>query len=242
MKTGEAVGKAAVRLAERFNPVTNSPSAPAATAALASVSICQSRSLAVRKPWATYRSRTLRSRKPGISTELYFSLERKSVREKTMRLLQFCAFLGMTAVVVFFGSVRIGVAPPPGRFLDPFGGFWRSTAPLAAQERLTLASLRDPVVVRYDDRRNRFWGELQSRFVDRQDRVSEAFAEQPTPGFAVFDLRGGVPIGQGLTLTVAVENLFDEAYAEHLNRMHKVDGTPLLEPGRNLHIMLTVGI
>ena len=34
MKTGEAVGKAAVRLAERFNPATNSPSAPLKTRAL----------------------------------------------------------------------------------------------------------------------------------------------------------------------------------------------------------------
>jgi len=77
--------------------------------------------------------------------------------------------------------------------------------------------------------------------VAEQDRVSRAFAELETDGFGLIDLRGGLSLGGRYTLPVAVEDLLDASYSEHLNRRNRADGSPLLEPGRNLHVMLGVG-
>jgi iron complex outermembrane receptor protein len=88
----------------------------------------------------------------------------------------------------------------------------------------------------------RWWARVSGRFVDRQDRTSEYFGESPTPGFGLLELRGGVSLGKGVAFTVALENALDKTYYEHLNRSDRSSGSPINEPGRNLHLMLSVGL
>ena len=82
------------------------------------------------------------------------------------------------------------------------------------------------------------WAELEWRLAARQTRISTTFQESPTPGFGILSLRTGTSFFQHLNLTAAVMNIFDVAYAEHLNRRMKADGQPLLEPGRSFTVNL----
>ncbi|HND55300.1 MAG TPA: TonB-dependent receptor, partial [Pirellulaceae bacterium] len=59
--------------------------------------------------------------------------------------------------------------------------------------------------------------EFETRVVDQQDRVAASLWEQPTPGFAVFNLRGYVRPAERFMLLAGVENLGDRLYREHLD-------------------------
>jgi iron complex outermembrane receptor protein len=80
------------------------------------------------------------------------------------------------------------------------------------------------------------WAELEGQFVAKQSRISTAFQEQVTPGFAVYSLRAGSRLFDHLNVTLAVTNIFDKSYYEHLNRKSKANGLPILEPGRSFSI------
>lgn len=81
-----------------------------------------------------------------------------------------------------------------------------------------------------------FWVALNIRFVGDQNRISESFMEQETPGFGTTDLRIGLQPYKGFSIGAAVLNVFDKAYYEHLNFSFKnsdfLSGR-ILEPGRN---------
>lgn len=87
-----------------------------------------------------------------------------------------------------------------------------------------IAPLKGRLGVRYE--RSRYWGELATRMVARNDRVAPGYQE--TPGFAVYDVRAGYRFAMGLSLQAAVENLSDKAYAEPFNIRY--------EPGRNVRV------
>jgi hemoglobin/transferrin/lactoferrin receptor protein len=83
--------------------------------------------------------------------------------------------------------------------------------------------------VRYE--RPRWWSEFSTRIVARQDRVppdttGDSYVE--TPGFTVYDIRGGVDLSHGFGIQAAAENLSDKAYSEPFNRR--------FEPGRNFKV------
>ena len=80
--------------------------------------------------------------------------------------------------------------------------------------------------------RQQFSSGLLFRWVDDQDRVSHLFSETPTESFSTVDLRGSYDLA-GFTLSINIENLFDEEYAEHLSRKLRSDGTRIPEPGRS---------
>lgn len=80
------------------------------------------------------------------------------------------------------------------------------------------------------------WGlELVARIVDRQERVAVSLREQPTSGFAVWDLRGIWRCGDSLRMVAGVENFFDRSYREHLD-YRSAFGAAVLQPGRNLYV------
>jgi iron complex outermembrane receptor protein len=89
--------------------------------------------------------------------------------------------------------------------------------------------------------KEKYWINFKSRLVDEQDRISESFREEETPGFATFDISGGIKPINGLTVGAAVLNIFDRAYYEHLNFTYKnsdlLSGR-IYEPGRNFTIYL----
>ena len=72
-----------------------------------------------------------------------------------MPLIKFLISAGATLVVVIVLDTRIGGFPAAGRFLSPFHGFWQNaeTADPAAERKLRLKGLREPVTVVYDHRR-----------------------------------------------------------------------------------------
>lgn len=60
--------------------------------------------------------------------------------------------------------------------------------------------------------------ELGLRAVARQERIDPGFGEDETPGFVVLHLRAGADLPRKLRLELAVENLLDHRYHEHLTR------------------------
>ena len=96
--------------------------------------------------------------------------------------------------------------------------------------------------LRYTPRLGNLWGEVAGRLVARQERVSEAFAETETPGFGVIDLKAGYRPIPAVELSLAVANLFDREYYEHLNRgfrnLPPAEGNAFYEPGRNILLQI----
>ncbi len=87
-----------------------------------------------------------------------------------------------------------------------------------------------------------WWGEFGVRVATRQSRIDASFGEDATPSFKVFHLRGGVEPCPGLHLELAVENLLDEDYHEHLTREAPVAsgglarGDEVPAPGRSVFV------
>jgi iron complex outermembrane receptor protein len=86
------------------------------------------------------------------------------------------------------------------------------------------------------------WVELGGRFVAKQDRVDPDYGENPTPGYDVWHLRGGVTLGGHLALEAGIDNLFNKEYWEHLTPEALTAGGDLMpgdeipQPGRSLFI------
>ena len=82
------------------------------------------------------------------------------------------------------------------------------------------------------------------RFVARQGEIDPLFGENPTPGFVVLHLRGGIEILEGLHAELGIENLLDEDYHEHLTPNAPVGSGDLMpgdevpEPDRRVYATL----
>ncbi len=88
------------------------------------------------------------------------------------------------------------------------------------------------------------------RAVSSQDRVSPGYGNVvgqdlgPSAGFAVFSLNGGYRFTKRLQLAAGIDNVFDRAYAEHLNLAgnsafgYPADPVRIEEPGRSAWLKL----
>lgn len=81
---------------------------------------------------------------------------------------------------------------------------------------------------------DRWLVEFSSRLVAPQENVASVLAELPSPGFAVFDLRGYCRLRKNVRLTLDLQNLFNCDYAEpgsliYMDRSGQI--TPIKEPG-----------
>ena len=105
---------------------------------------------------------------------------------------------------------------------------------LANEPLAEISPLAGTIGLRHE--RAHWWVQTDLRIVGEQNRVSQRFDEQTTPGFSTLDLRLGTELIEGLSLGVAVLNVFDTNYREHLNRSYRNSATPgiILEPGRNI--------
>lgn len=82
----------------------------------------------------------------------------------------------------------------------------------------------------------KYWMAFSSRLVGGQDRVSTTFMEEETPGFGTLDFRAGYNPFKNISIGVAVLNIFDKNYYEHLNFSYQnsnVLSGRIYEPGRN---------
>ncbi len=80
--------------------------------------------------------------------------------------------------------------------------------------------LKTVLNLRWNDLRNRFYGEFQTRIVNRHERLSESFLSSiggPEPGFAVSDIRGGYSFRRerfNVNINAGVTNIFNRYYNE----------------------------
>lgn len=84
--------------------------------------------------------------------------------------------------------------------------------------------------------KNQVTGYISLRHSFEQNRVSTAFSEKTTAAFTVTDLGVDLRPAVKLQFTLAVQNLFNQTYKEHLSRYISA-GLPLNSPGRSLVIM-----
>jgi len=81
--------------------------------------------------------------------------------------------------------------------------------------------------------RERYGFDLSARLVDEQDRIAhQTTAEDKTPGFSVYDARAHISVAKSIELKLAVENIANDFYHEHLS----VNNFP--SPGRNISVAL----
>ncbi len=85
----------------------------------------------------------------------------------------------------------------------------------------------------------RGWIDGSVDWVDDQTRVATSRLEQPTDGHTTVDLAAGWRAARGVTIRVGVENLFDQAYADHLTSLDPFAGERVLEPGRRVSVGLS---
>jgi iron complex outermembrane recepter protein len=82
---------------------------------------------------------------------------------------------------------------------------------------------------------NSFQPEIAMRHVLKQNRVSNEYGESESGAFTLLDLIFMYKASSIINVIAGIQNLFDEAYYEHLNRSVK-DATakPIYAPGRNI--------
>jgi iron complex outermembrane receptor protein len=84
------------------------------------------------------------------------------------------------------------------------------------------------------------WAASQTR-VDDDPMTGSGQDYGETPGYGVADLSGSYEILRSLSIVAGVDNLFDRAYANHLNRGNLFDPDPVRinEPGRTFWLRLS---
>lgn len=89
---------------------------------------------------------------------------------------------------------------------------------------------------------NKVWANARYNINSKQTHISKSFGEMETPGYQTLDCRFGIKPYKNISLGVAVLNVFDETYHDHLNFSfnNQADfGTvPITEPGRNFTFFL----
>lgn len=89
---------------------------------------------------------------------------------------------------------------------------------------------------RIEDAAGSWFGEVYARGALEQDRLAQADLDDPripndgTPAWATFNVRGGIELGADVSLTAALENLFDRRYRVH--------GSGVDAPGFNAIVQL----
>ena len=98
------------------------------------------------------------------------------------------------------------------------------------------------VTVFYKFLKERLVPKVTVRMVAAQNRISQAYYEQTTPGFVLADLSVYFKYNKYLEISAGVNNIFNIAFYEHLNRRIIGSGQPLYEPGRVFYVNLIVTI
>lgn len=93
---------------------------------------------------------------------------------------------------------------------------------------------------RFFDRK--FIPNVNLRMVSPQNNISQAYAEDKTPGFMLLNFNLSYEFNQYLKVTGGVSNILDKAYYEHLNRRIIGGKGNLYEPGRAFYINLFFNI
>jgi iron complex outermembrane receptor protein len=107
-----------------------------------------------------------------------------------------------------------------------------------------IAPLRGTVAL------DHFWGVYRGTvevvLVDSQDQVSRYNSEPSTPGYALLNLQVRLALHRNIDLSLALNNVFDERYADHLGGINSVMGSdvPVGEriPGMGRSLITQLGV
>ncbi|MFH4966228.1 TonB-dependent receptor [Gaetbulibacter sp. M235] len=90
--------------------------------------------------------------------------------------------------------------------------------------------------------KDKVWANAQYNINSKQYNIAKSFGEIETAGYETLNLRFGVKPFKNVSLGVAVLNVFDQTYHDHLNFSfnNQADfGTvPITEPGRNITVFI----
>ncbi|TYB76672.1 TonB-dependent receptor [Bizionia saleffrena] len=99
--------------------------------------------------------------------------------------------------------------------------------------------LTPPFITRFDldFEKDNYWANLKYTITSAQDEIATSFNEQETSGYETLDFRIGFKPLQDFTIGLAILNVFDETYNNHLNfsfaNQEDFSRVPINDPGRN---------
>ena len=94
-----------------------------------------------------------------------------------------------------------------------------------------IPPFRSLISLMYDN--NTYWLGSRLRLIDSQQKVAPN--EKPTEGYLLAGADAGYRFGNGIALSLRVDNIFNKKYRDHLSR---VENRQAPMPGRNLNAML----
>ncbi|MDP3353049.1 MAG: TonB-dependent receptor [Flavobacteriaceae bacterium] len=90
--------------------------------------------------------------------------------------------------------------------------------------------------------KEKYWINAQYNLISKQDNIAESYGETLTKGYQTLDLRLGAKPFNNVTLGMAILNVFDKTYHNHLNfsftNQADFGRVPITDPGRNLTLFL----
>ena len=92
--------------------------------------------------------------------------------------------------------------------------------------------------VKYNFFDGKFVPAIAVRIVAAQNHISQSQYEQASPGFVTAKFYFRYYFNKHLSITGGVNNIFDKAYFEHLNRNIIGEKYELYEPGRSFWVTL----
>lgn len=91
--------------------------------------------------------------------------------------------------------------------------------------------------------KEKYWAQVDYNITSEQDDIAQSFGEESTPGYSLLDIRGGFKPWNNLDIGLAVLNVFDKTYHNHLNYSYinqaGFENVPINDPGRNFSIFIT---
>jgi iron complex outermembrane recepter protein len=88
--------------------------------------------------------------------------------------------------------------------------------------------------------KDKIWANAQYNINSKQSNIANSFGEIETAGYETLDLRFGIKPFKNVSLGVAVLNVFDQTYHNHLNFSFNNQAdfgmVPITEPGRNITV------
>lgn len=83
--------------------------------------------------------------------------------------------------------------------------------------------------------------EVKFRHALKQDRIATSYGENKTPAFSVVDAKIAWMLNDLFTAAGGIQNVFDQAYYEHLARSVRSAGArPIYSPGRSFYLTLSI--
>lgn len=143
--------------------------------------------------------------------------------------------------VRFHAARTCGVNPGAKKYVFDEGNLVGVTS-LENDPLSEIPPLEANLTFRYTFLDNAVIPKVSVRAVGRQDRASEAFNEPETPGFITASAGLSWRFNRYFTATGGVNNIFDKAYYEHLNRRIVGGGGNLYEPGRIFYVNLIFSV